>query len=66
MLDIFTYLRLDSILRFPQETRARALGNFCRLVRPQISSALLTMQKYENFRCETIVAGIYFRFNFKC
>ena len=58
----FTYLRLDSILRFPYETRARALGNFCRPVRPQISSASLTMQRYEIFRCKTIVAGDYFRF----
>ena len=51
MLIIFTYRGFDSILRFPYETRARALGNFCRPVRPQISSYFVDHANVRIFHC---------------
>ena len=53
LLIIFTCRWLDSVLRFPQVTRARALGNFCRPVRPQISSFFIDTAKVQKFQKTT-------------
>ena len=49
MLIIFSCLGFHAFLRFPEVASARAQGNFCSPVRPQISSFLLDIAKVRIF-----------------
>ena len=50
LLNVFTYLRNDSVFGFALETGASRAGNFCCPGRPQISSFFFDIAKVQKFQ----------------
>jgi hypothetical protein len=54
LLNVFTYLRNDSVFGFALETGASRADNFCCSGRPQISSFFFDNAKVQKFRGTTM------------